>query len=118
MVDANLAVVAVCAVVLVALFGGAILAGWSARGRVADSDLTLERERLERSEQRAKLAEQRVEVLAHVGREYLARVPAGDGRVDRARLRVLLDETATAAGSAPAPGPAATGADGDGARVA
>lgn len=117
MVSSELAVVAACAVLLLALHAAAALAGWSARARAADAELALERDRRERAEGRADLAEKRVATLAHVGREYLARVPA-DGRVDRARLRLLLDETADAAGSASTAGPVPEGADASGAGLA
>lgn len=115
MVSSELAVVAVCAVLLVAMFGAALVAGWGARGRVADADLALEQRLHAEQRDRAERAEKDAKVLAHVAQEYLAAVPAG-GRVDRARLRVLLDSTAYALGS-PAPGPPAPGVVGAGGGV-
>ncbi len=93
-----------------------MFAAYSARGRSADAEIALANDDRDEWRARAERAEADTMVLAAAARDYLARVPTGDGPVDRDRLRVLLDSTAHAVGAS-TPGPAPSGGDGNRARV-
>lgn len=115
--DPNLAAVAISAVVLVALVLGAVGAGWSMRGRVADAELALERRRVAELEgevgelgaQKKDLAEADAGVV-ETERELGDARGAGDrGARRRGMLHAGPDD---AGGAPPAPGGAPPGPDG------
>jgi hypothetical protein len=91
--DANLAVVAACAVLLVALVLAAVGAGWSMRDRAAVPELALEHDRRERAELERDESREAFKalVLAETGRRK-------GGQADADHDAALRDELVAAAG--------------------
>lgn len=109
--DPNLAILAVCAVLLVGLVAGAI--AWarhdarSQEERAGAAELREANARADRAEQRARELEQQRDALRAASRLYLARLHGmvGGAPLSDDDARMLLDATAYAAGAGPAGAP-------------